>query len=193
MNQPRARTTLQRQTLAANLDGDNLYGRQTIDGMRSVTTRRARRAASLNAKLYHRAKNGVYDPITYYHVLDALARLDSGQFFRTAELLNHLRVVKPQIVWDATSLGRIITDMAEALHEAHGFTPIGYTKRWNGMTYDIIDHPKARSAILMLLDDLSILAEQTVAEELQGNYAKRLRSPLERCPSVMRLPEGRAV
>lgn len=186
MSKTRARTQTQRLTLAAKHDGTDLYGRLTIDGMRDVTSRRVRRATTLNANLYHRAKNGVYDPITYYHVADALARLDAGQEFRTQELMRHLRAVKPQIVWDATSLGRIVTDIAETLHETYGFTPIGYTKRWNGMTYDIIAHPKARQALVRLVDDLARLGEKTVENELAGNYEKRIRSPLERCASVMR-------
>ena len=187
MSKSRTRSSTQRIALASNHDGNDLYGRLSIEGMRDVTSRRVRRAASLNATLYHRAKNGVYDPITYYHVADTLARLDAGQEFRTHELMRHLRHVKPQIVWDATSLGRIVTDIAESLHEAYGFTPIGYTKRWNGMTYDVLDHPQARQAIVRLVDDLARLGEETVAEELAGHYAKRVRSPLERCPSVMQM------
>lgn len=182
-----ARSTTQARSIATPHDGPDLYGRLTNERMRRITARRARRATRNNIHFIHRAKNGIYDPLTYYHLLDALCRIGSGQEFRTAELLAHLKLVKPQLVWDGTVVGRVMSDLAESLHEAHGFTPIGYVKRWNGMTYDIIDHPSARDAMVRLLEDLEVLCEEHIAAELRGEDIKRLRSPLERCASVMRV------
>lgn len=185
MTDTRRRTATQRSTLAAPHDGADMYGRMTIAGMRTpVTSRRVRKIAQQNTQFIHRAKNGVYDPITFYHVVDTLLRLESGQEFRTSELLSHLTVTKPQIAWDATVVGRVMTDIAESLEEAYGWTPIGYVKRWNGMTYDVLSGAEPRMALYRLLEDLTLLCEETVEQESRGIFEKRLNSPLNRCPSV---------
>lgn len=171
--------------LAATLNDINLYGRQSVPEMtKQVTARRAREAASLHAGLYHLSKNGVYDPITYYHVMDVICRIDSGIEFRSGELVALLHQAKPDIWWDTTTVGRVVTDIAEVLNEAYGWTPIGYVRRWNGMTYDIIADPKARVALYRLLEDLKVLAREVLAEERKGIFTPRLNSPLNKCPSV---------
>lgn len=182
----RRRNANQRLTLAASHDGQDLYGRLTIPGMRSsVTARRARKATTFDGHFVHRAKNGVYDPLTYYHIVDTLLRLDAGQEFRTSELLQHLKATKPQLVWDATVVGRVMTDIAESLHESYGWTPVGYVKRWNGMTYDVLSGTEPRTALLRLLEDLVLLCEETIETEISGVVSKRIDSPLIHCPSIV--------
>lgn len=169
-----------------NLTGENAYGRLTIEGMRSrITARKLRSSTWANNNLVHRTKNGVYDPVTYYHLLDLLLQIDPGQDFRTSDLMPILQSMKPQLIWDATTVGRVMTDLAEGLHESYGRAIIGYVKRWNGMTYDMSGHPENRIALHRLHDDLFKLAEKSIDAETSGIFEKRMDSPLNKCPSVV--------
>lgn len=178
--------TSTRTALTLNLDGADIYGRLSIDGVRNdVPARRVRKVATYDRLFIHRPKNGVYDPITYYHVLDILMRVTPGVEFRTAEFVKQLKMSKPQLSWDTTSVGRILTDIAESTFEAHGFTILHATRRWDGTTFDISGHPIARKALFNLMEDIVRLCQDTIEKELEGVVEKRLNSPLLQCPSVM--------
>jgi hypothetical protein len=168
-----------------SLSGDNLYGRETVREMAgNVSSRRVRRARTDDNYLFHRSKNGVYDPISYFHVLELIAQLAPGSEFRTADLMEALKYYKPQLVWDATTVGRILADLSETMHEVHGFAPIDHTRRWNGMYFSLSTQEGARIAIYRLVEDLRELSMEQVKEELLGNPPKRIASPLDRCPSL---------
>lgn len=167
---------------------DNLHGRRTIPGaMAMVPTRRHREITHARKTFLHRAKNGVYDPITFYHVLDALLDLKPDQMFRAIEFVRFLRETRFQLVWDTTTIGRVLTDMAESLNEVNASSPIDATRRWNGMTYTVSSKPEDRRAMENLLDDLSILCNEELTAELGGEFPKRTQSPLTRCPSLLML------
>lgn len=167
------------------LAGDNLYGRRSIPEMRDkVGARRVRRAVTYDNRFIHRDKNGINDPLTFYHILDLVMQMTPGTEFRTGDLLVQLRAFKDQLVWDATTVGRVLTDIAENLYEAHGFKAIDFTKRWNGMFYVTSTEPRAQVVLFNLLEDLVLLCEEEVRAELAGRRPKRLRSPMESCPSL---------
>lgn len=175
--------------LQMNLTDENLYGRQSIPGIRSlVTDRRKRKAIHADVAFIHRTKNGVYDPLTHYHLLDTLMQITPGIEFRTSDLLAILKTEKPQLVWDSTTVGRVLTDLAENLFEAYGTKPIDFVRRWNGMCYSVREAREHRLMLHRLLDDLYSVCEETLAEELRGEAPKRTRSPLERCPSLLQTP-----
>lgn len=165
---------------------DDIHGRATLPGARDlVSTRRHREITHSRKTFIHRTKNGVYDPLTFYHVLDALLDLRPGEMFRAADFVNFLKNTRPQMVWDTTTIGRVITDMAESLNAANARAPIEAVRRWNGMTYLVSREPEDRAAMENLLDDLRIVSQEQLDEELKGNFPKRIDSPLRRCPSVM--------
>lgn len=172
--------------LEASLTGANLYGRQSIHGIRHlVGVRRQRRAIHGDAAFVHRSKNGVYDPITHYHVLDAMMRLNPGEEFRTQDFVAYLNETKRQLVWDVTTVGRVLADIAESLYESYRSYVVTYTHRWNGMTYATPSHIEHRTILHNLLEDLYLSAQAVVDAEAEGNFAKRVDSPLLQCPSVM--------
>jgi hypothetical protein len=167
---------------------DNPYGKLTIAGMKTlVSDRRLRRVAHGRKEFFHRTKNGVYDPLTYFHVLDALLELVPGKMFRTADFVAFLEATRDQMVWDTTTVGRVVNDIAETLQEANGRAAIESARRWNGMIYSVTEEAEGRSAMVHLLDDLYKLAEDLIASEATGKAPKRINSPLLLCGSVMRL------
>ena len=166
-------------------DGDNLYGRRTVHGVSSIVgERRMRRAIHFDAAMYHKPKNGVYDAVTHYHVLDLLARLSPGQEFRTSDIVAMLRERKEKMVWDATTVGRVITDLAESLNEANGTEIITSIRRYDGMIFAVNVDGESMRAIVNLLDDLARLSQTMLDEITRGNTVKRYDSPLRECPSV---------
>lgn len=172
--------------LKMTLDGENLYGRRTVPGMQNkVSARRARRASHRDIALYHRQRNGVYDAVTYYHLMDVLCRLDAGQDFRTMEIMEILRRTKTPIVWDSTTVGRVLADIVESLNDANGFTVISATRRWNGVIYAINGAPEARHAMVDLITDLEAVAVDVLAREEYGEVVKRTDSPLLACTSIL--------
>lgn len=182
--------TRQKTILESALDynGENAYGRLSIPGVRTLAgPRKLKRCQWANNNFLHRAKNGVYDPISYYHVLDEIMQLTPYQDFRTVDLIYRLDETKPQLIWDAVSVGRILTDIVENLHDAYDAWPIAMGRRWNGMTYAVSGLPESRVMLHRLHDDLYALCEETLKEESRGVFTKRTASPLNRCPSVMPL------
>lgn len=172
--------------LEGPLAGENLYGRASIPGVRGMVTARViRKSTHADLHFYHRVKNGVFDPLTFYHLLDAVMRIQPGQIFRTADLLPYLAECKPQLVWDAITVGRVLNDIALALAEAYGVSPITVARRWNGNCYEVQGAAEFRSMLHRLLEDLRELGEEVLATERQGRFEKRITSPIERCTSVM--------
>lgn len=172
----------------AAFPADNPYGKLTIPGMKALASeRRLRRVAHGRKEFFHRTKNGVYDPLTYFHILDALLELVPGRLFRTAEFVDYLDDTRPQLVWDTTTVGRVINDLAETFEEANKTAAIDSARRWNGMIYAVSDQPEHRAAMIALLDDLYRLCETLIAAEAAGEAPKRLNSPLLQCPSVMQI------
>ena len=168
-----------------HLSGDNLYGRKTLPEMRTlVSETRVRKARHLDSLLVHRMKNGINDPLTFYHILDLILQMAPGTEFRTSELMVGLREFKDQLVWDSTVVGRVIADMADSLEEQDGFQPIQWTRRWNGMYYALSTDPKTHVVLFNLLQDLVRLSEELIKDELKGEHPKRFTSPLGRCPSL---------
>lgn len=172
-------------TVHLSLVENNLYGRRTIPGMtQRVPTRRDRRRTHLNQTLVYPSKNGVYDPLTFYHVLDVLLQLDTGETFRTGDLVKILREAKPQFLWDQTTVGRVLNDIADTVNEVHGGVILGVVRRWDGMNYYLPAEPVSRAALLDLLEDLAILSERWVEHAHTRAPEKRLNSPMNYCPSV---------
>ena len=167
---------------------ENPYGKLTLSGMKTLASeRRLRRIAHGRKEFYHRTKNGVYDPLTYFHVLDGLLEIIPGTLFKTDVFVNFLRDTRPQLVWDVVTVGRVINDMAESLQEVNGRAAITSTRRWDGYHYAISEMPEDRTALIHLLDDLYKLCESLLEAEAEGRPPKRLNSPLQNCASVMRL------
>lgn len=171
--------------MVRTFDTEDPFGRRSIPGMRdAMTERRMRRVAHGRKNFYHLARNGVYDPITYYHIVDVLLNIPATDTFRTADLLKLLRDEKDMIVWDATTVGRVVTDIAESIFEKNGKKSVEWVRRWNGMLYAVDGDLESRTALVHLLEDLHHLVENLIDQERAGNFPKRTQSPLLSCPSL---------
>jgi hypothetical protein len=172
--------------LVPPLARENLFGRRTITGMEPyVTNAMMRRHASQEMTIAHRPRNGINDPVTFYHIIDALLQVQPGVLFRTVDLMKFLNEYKTQLSWDATTVGRVVTDIALSLHESYGRKPIDYVRRWNGMTYMVQEHPEFRVMVTRLWEDMAKVALEWVEAEGNGEQPQRLHSPLTSCPSMV--------
>lgn len=166
---------------------EDLYGRQSLSNTGRSGTMAKRRRASAHRNFYHVARNGVADPFTFFHLLDLLLTLPPETPFHVADLMPVLRAEVPGIIWDPTTVGRVLVEMAEALEEANGRASIDRSRTAGGMVYSVRSDPESRTALHNLLDDLYRLGSEVVGEEAKGYVRDRQRSPVLDCPSVMEL------
>jgi len=171
------------------LDQTDPYGRQTLPGGRTlITERRMRRWATAKNAFFHRVRNGIHDPFTFFHVTETLLTVLPRNRFSAAELADHLNETKPVLAWDAVTVGRVLNDIRDSFRDANNherFQPIVSTRHWTGTQYEIADYPEARAGLIRLVDDLVQLGTQLREAEDQGEAPKRLASPLAACPSLM--------
>lgn len=183
-----------KETGVKSLRGNDPYGRTAIVETRGLLAeRRLRKWASARNSLFYRAKNGIYDPITYFHLVEELASLQMNEHFTAGDLTDWLNEHKPVLFWDSVVVGRILNDLIDNFAEANPgqrFQPIVSTRFWNGRHYFLTGFPEARAALFNLIDDLAILGQRTMEEQGRGEYAPRTASPLLACPSLnLTLPE----
>lgn len=166
----------------------NFYGESDLHGRSHtpalISQRQERRIKGARKNLFHRSRNGVLDPITFYHVLDTLLDVLPGQVFRTPHLIEELNKRVPMISWDSVTVGRVINDLAESVNEAAGGKAIAVSRHYDGLWYDISPDPELRTLMEKLLEDLLLLSEKELQEEARGIVQKRIQSPMEFCPSV---------
>jgi hypothetical protein len=162
------------------------FGRTSITGMRGlIPERKLRRFVHGSFAFVHRSKNGVYDPMTYFHVVEALLQIEPDTYFRTNDLVGVLTDHQQNFIWDPTTVGRVLADIGETLEEKNNATYVATTRRWNGMMYSVTSALEGRAALVALLEDLFNLSEELVRQEMAGQFPKRTNSPLLQCPSVM--------
>lgn len=66
-----------------------------------------------------RAKNGYNDTVSHLLLVDSLLVLRPGQMIRANGLRDILNVDCPQLIWDATTVGRILGEIADLAKEAN--------------------------------------------------------------------------
>ncbi len=169
-------------------DLENPYGRASIpDLATSVTNSRLRRWTKSRNNLFHRPKNGIYDPVTMFHLVDALVNIRGWQPFTAATFVGYLNQHKPMLCWDAVTVGRILGDLVESWNDAHShvlFRPLVPQRLSRGREYQLTNYVEGRRVMFDLLDDLARLADDAIALELVGKPASRSSSPLGSCPSL---------
>lgn len=147
-----------------------------------------RRWGAAKRRFFHRTRNGLYDPYTYFHLVDTLLGLEPWKRFSSRQFADHLNKVRPEFIWDPVTVGRILNDLEESFRDANpgkDLQPIQRTKNWQGNFYEMTDYPAGRAAIYNLLDDLAVLGDQVAATEATGEFTKRWTSPLVDCPSLV--------
>lgn len=165
------------------------YGRLTVAGAKSaVTESKMRRWASARNRFYHRTKNGLYDPFTYFHLIEGLMHTKPWQPFSSRSLADHLNRSRPEFLWDPVTVGRILNDIQESINESNPgeeHAALRVMKASSGSLYMVTDYPAARTLMYALLDDLAALGGKVADLESEGKYSPRLVSPLVSCPSVV--------
>lgn len=158
------------------------YGRRTVPGINhKITERRLRQLEKRRKSVIHRPKNGIHDPITFYQLLDAILNIKIGQQFTSKQLADWLNEHRPQITWDAVTVGRVLNDICDSLEEVNGAAQAGIVsmRDWSGRYWATTDSTEGRIALLNLLDDLYAVVQEAKTQ--------RLESPLNRCASILTL------
>lgn len=153
------------------------HGRLSIPGMSTLVT--AKRARSIRAarSAASKKKNGITDPFTYYHLVDAILEVAPGNIFTAKEFTGILD--ERPIAFDPITVGRVLNDIAESLRDAYGRDVLHIARQTDGRRYWTDAQIENRVALERLLDDLGRLCR---------SFVPSTTSPLCRCPSVRSLP-----
>jgi hypothetical protein len=164
------------------------YGARTIPETEHLfTRRRLQRWAQGHKKHFHRVKNGVNDPVTFYHVVQEILGIRPNEWFTAKALVDYLNYAKPMLVWDSVTVGRVLNDIYDTFVEVNGDErlPLQRKRYSSGAHYALTPFPEARAALVNLLDDLDEASEKFVAAETNDAMPQRLTSPLAGCPSLL--------
>ena len=114
--------------------------------------------------LFHPTPNGRNDPLTHMLVVDTLMRLKPDQMIRAGKLRDILAQQRPQISWDAVTVGRVMTELADVDRE-HNVTPRIRTGRDAKNTYFVVTN--APDTFAWLATVRQYLSEQVAEEKRQ--------------------------
>lgn len=161
------------------------YGRQTYPAL--VAKKDVAKIHRQQKRFVHRTPNGFNDPITNYHLVEALLDADPEESFTAGQLASWLNLNTPEILWDAVTIGRMLNTMIEYFIEANGedLCPIERHRYYDGVFYRTTEGAARHKALKNLMDDLDRLCEAQVREEAKGEIRKRIDSPLMHCASLM--------
>lgn len=132
------------------------------------------------------AKNGLYDPLTFLFVLDAVANINPDIELRSKNLVEFLQRERDQFHWDVTTVGRVLNGIREAfedvLGEKRGILEAGVDYR--GAFYRIHHNAETAALYYRAREDLMRLAENEMTLRALGKHSKEMVSPLTDCPSL---------
>lgn len=172
-------------------DSDH-YGRLTVPGaIDRLHDRRLRRISAARNSFDHRARNGVHDPLTYFHIIDTLLNIAPGTRFTAAQLAERLNTTRPTFWWDAVTVGRTLGDLIDTFAEVNpgdDFQPLIAWRFPSARRYELTGRPQAHAALLNLFEDLIGIGRAVLDAEAKGEPPRRMTSPLAACASVYQPP-----
>lgn len=134
----------------------------------------------------YRTPNGQFDPLTYLHVLDAVANINPDIELRAKNLTEWLNDHRPKMLFDPVTVGKVISDLCDAfedvLGEKNGLLERG--KDFKGSFYRVHHLPDVARVYYGLREDLMRLVEVEMAAQSNRQRSQRLVSPLLECPTV---------
>lgn len=180
---------------------EDLYGKLSVDGAKAIFGPTKIKTIRSRAKAYyHRTKNGVNDPYTYFHVAEAILAAEPDQKWTSAQLTDWLNENAPQLIWDSVTVGRVLYDLYDNWIDVEGsedYTPLKRMRLYDGVFYRVNATPHTWAVLNNLIEDLVKVCDRLQKQEREGVLPKRTESPLLACPSVMqplrdRMAEGAA-
>lgn len=130
--------------------------------------------------------NGIYDPLTYLHVLSALAAINPDIELRAANLAKHMAREFPLFIWDAITIGKVLADLADTFEDALG-RKNGLLERgrdYRGSFYLVHHYPDILPVYKAMRNDLIKMVEAEMVQRDLGKKPQRLMSPLLDLESV---------
>jgi hypothetical protein len=166
-----------------NWSGDQWLHGQTVGGI-GVRDRQRREKQQ---KWAYPTVNGIYDPLTYLHVLDTLANIDPDIELRANNLVVFLDSAFENWVFDNITVGKVLAELWEYIEEKMGGKGLGLLEAGNdykGRFYRIHHNMDTARMYQALRRDLVRLVEIEMAQRKRGEKPARLETPLLECPSV---------
>jgi hypothetical protein len=134
----------------------------------------------------YRSVNGQYDPLTYLHILDAVANLDPSIELRAKKLAEWLNGTVTGFIWDPVTVGKVLSDLSDAftdvLGAGNGLLERG--KDYRGHFFYVHHTPEVANLYSAVREDLMRLVQDEMAQRVNRIRSQRLVSPLLECPSM---------
>ena len=134
----------------------------------------------------YRTPNGLYDPLTYLLVVDAIANIEPDIELRTKNLVEWLNENYKQLRGDVITVGKVLMDIRESyedvLGKKNGMLEQGAD--YKGNFYRIHHDPDTAKVYYGLREDLMRLARLEIEKRNRGERTTDMVSPLRDCPTV---------
>lgn len=147
---------------------------------------RQKRRWEASAHWVYPMPNGVYDPMTYMFVLDMLVGINDQITLRASKLAEYLRIKRPQMGWDAITVGKVLADIEEEFENVLG-EKVGILEKgvdYRGKFYYIHLYPDAVRLYSAVREDLMKLVDDERQKRLLNEAVYRTESPFRECPSM---------
>ena len=134
----------------------------------------------------YRMVNGCYDPMTYMFILDTIMNIDPDLELRANKLVEYLATRPYQMVWDAVTVGKVLSDLCDTFEDVLG-AKMGLLERgkdYKGNFYRIHRNPATADLAIRLREDLYKASEAAMADWNAGKRQPLLASPLLECPAA---------
>jgi hypothetical protein len=138
----------------------DIHGRTTLKEGLALLPAANLKAVKRTRASFRKPKNGYNCQYTYFHVLDALLDVIPGTMVKASDLVESLQ--DRPIEFDATTVGRVIADIAESIEMVNGKPSIMHARYWDGTRYWTTPDLEARMSLENLLQDLIPLCDSGI-------------------------------
>jgi len=134
----------------------------------------------------YRQGNSAFDPLTFLHVLDAVANMDPDIELRAKALALYLNRERARFSWDPVTVGRVLSDLCDAFEDVLG-RKMGILERgkdYRGFFYLLHHNPTTADLFYRVREDLMKLVKIEMDAQTNRQHMARPASPLLECPSL---------
>lgn len=130
--------------------------------------------------------NGVFDPLTYLFILDAIMNMNPDIELRAGILTDYLNVHQKSFSWDRVTVGRVLSGLCGAFEDVlgpkNGILESG--RDHISLFYRLHHNAETAKIAYRLREELMGLAATEMSRREAGTAGLKLESPLIACASV---------
>lgn len=141
------------------------WGAYSVPGAAQHISQRQLRKFRSEGHWYYKTRNGIWDPLTCMHIVDALMNVVPGVSFTSNTLVALLERRVESFAWDAVTVGRILNELADGLTDVldEGDLPFWVSgRKVNGRHYTVTETSAGWRVLHALRNELAMEARNYV-------------------------------